>query len=155
MMALALLMATVLACVAWTAALLGTGEPDKLIGIPENDTLSGRGGDDRIAGRDGNDYVKGSGGTDYVRGNHGDDHVIPGPQVDAWIRGGAGNDIMETDDGEQEQVECGSGLNDQAYIDVRSVRDGFANCEYFNGKNLDDDTFDCDTWSEAPPKDQR
>jgi hypothetical protein len=93
--------------------------------------------------------------TDYVRGNHGDDHVIPGPQVDAWIRGGAGNDIMETDDGEQEQVECGSGLNDQAYIDVRSVRDGFANCEYFNGKNLDDDTFDCDTWSEAPPKDQR
>ena len=142
--------------IAWAATLVGTDKPDKLIGTPKNDTISGRGGNDKIGGREGDDYIKGGGGNDYVSGNQGDDHIIPEPGFDAWIKGGAGNDTIEADDGKQEDVECGSGHDDHAYIDVRPVSDadGFGNCEYVNGEQVTD-TFDYGTWPEAPPKDQR
>ena len=155
MVALTLLMATALAGVAWAATLVGTDEPDKLIGTPKNDTILGRGGNDKIGGREGDDYIRGGGNSDYVSGSQGDDHIIPGPGTDWWIKGRTGSDIIEADDGEQEQVECGNGRNDQAYIDVRPVTDGFANCEYVNGKKMDGNNFDYETWPEAPPKDQR
>jgi hypothetical protein len=62
---------------------------------------------------------------------------------------------MEADDGRQDIVECASGRNDHAYIDVRPVGDGFGNCEYVNGKKMNWNTFDYETWPKAPPKDQR
>jgi Ca2+-binding RTX toxin-like protein len=153
--ALAILMTTALAGVAWAATLVGTDEPDRLIGSPNNDKILGHGGNDKIGGREGDDYIRGGGGNDYIEGHSGDDHIIPGPGADEHTKGGAGNDIMEADDGRQDNVECASGRNDHAYIDVRPDGDGFGNCEYVNGKKMNWDTFDYETWPEAPPKDQR
>ena len=155
MVALTLLMATALAGVAWAATLVGTDEPDKLVGSPNNDKIFGYGGNDRISAGEGDDYIRGGGGNDYIEGRLGDDHIIPGPGADDHTKGGAGNDIMEADDGKQDYVECASGRNDHAYIDVRPVRDDFGNCEYVNGKKMNWETFDWSWWPEAPPKDQR
>jgi Ca2+-binding RTX toxin-like protein len=153
--ALALLTAIALASVAWAATLVGTDEPDKLVGSPNNDKILGHGGNDRISAGEGDDYIRGGGGNDYIEGRLGDDHIIPGPGADVHTKGGGGNDIMEADDSRHDYVECASGRNDQAYIDVRPVGDDFGNCEYVNGKKMNWNTFDYETWPKAPPKDQR
>jgi Ca2+-binding RTX toxin-like protein len=153
--ALALLMATALAGVAWAATLVGTDEPDRLSGSPNNDKILGHGGNDIIGGREGDDYIRGGGGDDYIFGMWGDDHIILGPGADHFTKGGAGNDTMEADDGKQDSVECGGGLHDEAYLDVRPVGDDFGNCEYVNGKKMNWSAFDYETWPKAPPKDQR
>jgi Ca2+-binding RTX toxin-like protein len=153
--ALTLIMATVLAGVAWAATLVGTDEPDRLVGSPNNDKIFGYGGNDRIQAGEGDDYIKGGGGNDFIQGRLGDDHIILGPGADAFAKGGGGNDIMEADDGRYDSVECGGGENDHAYIDVRPVGDGLGNCEYVNGKKMNWDTFEGETWPKAPPKDQR
>jgi len=150
-----LLLATALAGVAWAATLVGTDEPDKLGGTPNNDNISGFGGNDRISGREGDDYTKGGGGNDYINGRPGDDHIIPGPGADGFTKGGRGNDIMEADDGRHDYVECGSGRNDRAYIDVRPVGDDFGNCEYVNDKKMNWDAFEYETWPKAPPPEER
>ena len=136
--------------------MVGTQGADRLVGTPKGDTISSLGDNDRVAGREGGDFIRGGAGRDDIYSQLGDDHIVPGPAQD-FIKSAGGNDVIEADDGTKDGVECGNGRADRAYLDVRPVgnADDFGNCEYVNDKKVNWDTFDYETWPEAPPRGER
>jgi RTX calcium-binding nonapeptide repeat (4 copies) len=77
-------------------------------------------GDDTLYGNQGNDKVLGRGGKDRIAGGLHRDVL--------W--GGSANDTIRAADGYEDSVDCGTGTNDTAYIDV--TLDTRENCENVN-----------------------
>lgn len=111
----------------------GTDGPDHLVGSPERDRLNGRGGNDRVSGEGGRDLVRGARGEDIVRGGRGPDLLRGGGGQDGiGMRGGVqlsspGDDEIRARDGFRDEINCGAGDDDVAYVD--RVEDGVYDCE--------------------------
>jgi Ca2+-binding RTX toxin-like protein len=134
--ALALLIATALAGVAWAATLVGTAGPDQLHGSSEVDTiygldgsdsLSGRGAGDELYGGRGRDILLGRFGPDYIVGGRGEERLYGGP----GLVGGNGNDRIEAADGQHDLIDCGPGEFDRVSVDELDV---IGRCEIVTGK---------------------
>jgi RTX calcium-binding nonapeptide repeat (4 copies) len=138
----------------------GTPTADKMYGLDGNDRLKGGKGRDEISGGAGGDILRGGAGNDVLWGGTGDDTLKtglggsneayggPGPDLiltaapstaaDAadQIYAGSGDDVIRTEDGVYDYVDCGSferpGArtpdDDLADIDL-SLDDAAANCE--------------------------
>lgn len=100
--------------------LIGNGKANQLFGGSGGDTLRGRGGKDLLAGDAGADDLAGGPGPDNLIGStsYGEGAVIPErtPAPDR-LRGGPGNDRLDTvDEGPDRLVDGGPG-QDRAWID--------------------------------------
>lgn len=101
----------------------GTG-PDRLLGDDGDDRLFGNSGRDRIRGQNGNDGIAGGNNNDRLGGGPGRDRLFGNNSNDLLVgnggrdrfRAGPGNDRVNSVDGIQERVNCGSGF-DRATID--------------------------------------
>jgi Ca2+-binding RTX toxin-like protein len=85
------------------------------IGTDANNTIVGTQQADVIEGRGGNDVLRGALGADRISGGNGTDRQY----------GGRGYDVIDTDGGYKDIVDCGRGI-DTAYVDSR---DEVRNCE--------------------------
>ncbi len=102
----------------------GTNRSDKIWGLQGPDYIAGKGGSDDLYGNRGEDEVRGADGYDYVDGGRGSDDLY----------GGRRNDWLKAVDGERDLVNCGSGHDDEAYVDeIDRVNE---NCEHV--KEYDD-----------------
>ena len=78
--------------------LLGGGANDQLLGGTENDTLIGGASNDDLRGGDGDDILVGGIGLDQYRGENGNDTIFAADnQIDTFIDGGAGTDLLDKD----------------------------------------------------------
>ncbi|MDQ2676404.1 MAG: hypothetical protein M3Y34_06300, partial [Actinomycetota bacterium] len=100
----------------------GTRGADKLVGTPASERIRGKRGPDRIRGKGGDDCVNGGRGRDRIRGGSGAD----------LIRGGGGSDRINAQDGDPDEVRCGTGRRDHASGDEF---DTFFNCERARRRN--------------------
>jgi Ca2+-binding RTX toxin-like protein len=100
----------------------GTFEKDELTGTPQLDRIYGLGAGDTIAGWRGNDDCYGGSGFDEIRCGRGNDRIDGGFGEDDLF-GGPGNDKILAADGVEDQVDCGRGDNDTAYVDELDVVD--------------------------------
>jgi RTX calcium-binding nonapeptide repeat (4 copies) len=116
--------------VALAKTITGTNGPDTLIGTTSPDQISAlRGGDDYVDGMQGDDALYGNQGNDRVLGRGGKDRMAGGLHRDVLL-GGSANDTIRAVDGYEDSVDCGTGTNDTAYIDL--ALDTWANCENVN-----------------------
>ena len=89
---------------AWTLAdwprcdVLGTAAAERLRGTQIRERICGRSGDDWIDAKAGNDDIEAGPGRDTVHAGRGSDVV----------RGGAGADLIVVNDGERDDVDCGT-----------------------------------------------
>lgn len=91
---------------------LGDGD-ERFEGTPAPDRVAGRRGADRISGADGDDCLSGGRGRDRIKGDAGED----------VLRGGGGSDRLRAQDGERDQVRCGTG-RDRARVDSADATSG-------------------------------
>jgi Ca2+-binding RTX toxin-like protein len=73
---------------------------------------------DVLVGDDGDNVLKGLQGADEISGLGGDDNLDLGAGADRGL-GGDGDDIVQANDGQPDQVSCGNGKNDFATIDLQ------------------------------------
>ena len=121
---------------------VGTPKRDVLFGTVRADRIVGRGGADKIAGRGGADVIFGGGGADKIRGGKGADRLMSGRGGATMIGGkgrdefnmkggrqigGGGRDVIRARDGSPDEINCGPGHRDVAYVDP--VEDGIYDCE--------------------------
>jgi Ca2+-binding RTX toxin-like protein len=118
--------------VALAKTITGTNGPDTLIGTISPDQISGLRGGDYIDGMQGDDTLYGNQGNDKVLGRGGKDRMAGGLHRDV-LWGGSANDTIRAADGYADTVDCGTGTNDTAYIDV--TLDTRMNCENVNPPN--------------------
>jgi Ca2+-binding RTX toxin-like protein len=169
--ALALLMATVLAGVAWAANVIhcpnsggfptcrGTGKNDVMYGTNKADTIgSGHHGADTLYGRGGDDELGGGSGPDTIHGGPGDDYITDGDN-DYWFgedqnHGGRGNDSIV---GNLMSEKHFGGRGDDYLGDYKSIKrpDTFRcgpGYDYvYNNKGLDKVADDCEKlWAAKP-----
>jgi Ca2+-binding RTX toxin-like protein len=85
---------------------LGTDKGEKIVGTKYADTISAKGGED---------VVRGLAGADTIRGGNDKDNQY----------GGRGNDLIFTQGGFRDLVNCGEGI-DTAYVDSK---DRVVDCE--------------------------
>ena len=85
---------------------VGTDRGERIVGTDSADTIDGNGGDDTIIGKRGPDRIRGGNGKDKQYG-------------------GRGSDVIDSDGGFRDLVNCGRGI-DTAYVDRR---DQVAGCE--------------------------
>jgi Ca2+-binding RTX toxin-like protein len=97
----------------------GTDQMDRIYGLGAADTISGRAGNDDCYGGSGNDVIRCGRGNDRIDGGFGEDELF----------GGGGNDTISAADGRVDQVDCGDGDNDTAYVDDDELVDAVENCE--------------------------
>ena len=97
--------------------LTGTNQMDRIYGLGAADTLSGLGGNDDCYGGSGADEILCGPGIDRVDGGFGFDDLFGGPN----------NDTISAADGYEDDVNCGPGNNDTAYVDIKDIVDN--NCE--------------------------
>src|SRR5918994_4909666 len=116
----------VLSGVALAENIRGTFKPDELTGTPQLDRIYGLGAADTIVGRAGNDDCYGGSGNDEVSCRAGNDRIDGGVGEDDLF-GGPGNDTISAADGFEDNVNCGLGDNDTAYVD--ELDDPVENCE--------------------------
>jgi hypothetical protein len=90
--------------------LVGTESGDRLRGLRGGDRVTGLGGDDCVLGNKGRDRLRGDSGNDQLGGGNGRDRLVGGAGADS-IRGGAGPDRVNSRDGDEDRVNCGSGLD--------------------------------------------
>jgi Ca2+-binding RTX toxin-like protein len=107
----------VLGGVALAQDIRGTFGPDDLTGTNQRDRIYGLGAADTIVGLAGNDDCYGGSGADEIGCRGGDDRIDGGFGEDVLF-GGPGNDTILAADGQVDQVDCGTGDNDTAYVDV-------------------------------------
>ena len=109
--------------------LSGDGGATTLSGRSGNDTLIGNGGNDTLEGGAGNDTVQGGAGDDRLIGDADDDALDGGAGRDSFFGDGvdcngfscpSGNDTVNADEGELDQVNCGPGA-DVAHLDALDV----------------------------------
>lgn len=113
----------------------GDAGNDTIYGTDANDTINGGDGNDSVTGNSANDTVDGGPGDDDVRGGGGSDRVIGGPGRDTVNGDGPevlddGNDTIDVNDGELDQVQCGFGA-DIVNADALDVADA-SSCEQVN-----------------------
>lgn len=126
----------------------GLAGNDTINGGAARDHLRGERGNDTINGDDGNDHMRGGNGDDTQNGGAGNDVIFAGLGVDTsnggdgddrlWglarkdvegvegesadtLNGDAGNDVIRARDGEADQISCGDGDNDVAFLDEKDV----------------------------------
>jgi Ca2+-binding RTX toxin-like protein len=87
--------------------LRGTNLRDRIYGLARADTLGARAGNDDCYGGSGFDVIRCGDGNDRIDGGFGEDELF----------GGRGNDTILAVDGQTDQVNCGPGGNDTAYVD--------------------------------------
>ena len=116
----------VLSGVALAENIRGTFKQDELTGTPQLDRIYGLGAADTIVGRAGNDDCYGGSGDDEVSCRAGNDRIDGGFGEDVLF-GGPGNDTILAADGRVDEVDCGLGENDTAYVD--ELDDPVENCE--------------------------
>ena len=116
----------VLGSVALADDIRGTFGKDDLPGTNQMDRIYGLGAADIIEGRAGNDDCYGGSGFDDVSCGNGNDRIDGGFGEDILF-GGPGNDTILAADGQVDQVDCGTGDNDTAYVDEED--DVEPNCE--------------------------
>jgi Ca2+-binding RTX toxin-like protein len=104
----------------------GTFGPDNLEGTNQLDRIYGLGNADTIRGLAGNDDCYGGSGADTIRCGAGNDRIDGGFGEDVLL-GGPGNDTILAADGRVDEVNCGLGDNDTAYVD--ELDDPVENCE--------------------------
>ena len=85
---------------------VGTDRGERIVGTDSADTIDANGGDDTILGQLGPDKIRGGNGKDKQYG-------------------GRGNDVIDSDGGFRDLVNCGKGI-DTAYVDAK---DQVAGCE--------------------------
>jgi len=111
----------VLGGVALAEDIKGTFGPDNnLEGTPQHDRIYGLAGADTLMGKGGNDDCYGGSGADTISCGSGKDHIDGGFGEDD-LSGGNGNDTILAADGQEDQVDCGPGDNDTAYVDELDV----------------------------------
>ena len=92
------------------------GERDRLVGIEGiqggsgSDWLSGDRGRNNLSGGRGADQLAGGLGADSLNGDAGPDELVGGPGAD-FIDAGPGDDNVLADDGIQDDVACGFGVD--------------------------------------------
>jgi len=120
----------------------GTDKGERLVGTRWPDTIRGRGGDDTLVGRARGDRLFGGRGFDTIRGGRGGDRLA-GQGDGALLVGGSGRDqfnmrdgtpiagqgrdVIRARDGRPDEINCGPGDDDVAYVD--RVEDGVYDCE--------------------------
>jgi Ca2+-binding RTX toxin-like protein len=171
MVALTLLMATLLAGVAWAAnaiqcpnsteypSCVGTGKNDVMYGTNKGDSIGGGPhGSDTLYGRGGDDDLIGGVGPDTVYGGLGDDYIT-NQESDYWFgedknHGGPGNDHIV---GNLMSEKHYGGRGDDTLVDYKSSKrpdtfrcgPGF-DYVYYN-KGLDNVADDCEKlWAAGP-----
>ena len=97
--------------------LTGTNQLDRIYGLGAADTIEGLGGNDDCYGGSGYDEIDCAGGKDRMDGGFGSDDLWGGPQ----------NDTISAADGVEDNVNCGTGTNDTAYVDNQDTV--HQNCE--------------------------
>jgi len=110
----------VLSGVALAENIRGTFKQDELTGTPQLDRIYGLGAADTIVGRAGNDDCYGGSGNDEVSCRAGNDRIDGGFGEDVLF-GGPGNDTILAADGFEDNVNCGTGTNDTAYVDNQDI----------------------------------
>jgi hypothetical protein len=113
----------------------GTNNDDEITGDGSGQTFRLMEGDDFGSGKGGADALYGDGGDDELRGGRGADELRDrGDQGDEdELRGGRGADVLRADDGDSNDFgTCGRGDDDVLYVDSRSERNAFSNCEDVN-----------------------
>ena len=116
----------VLSGVALAQDIRGTFGPDNLEGSNQKDRIYGLGAKDTLRGLGGNDDCYGGSGFDVIDCGDGNDRIDGGFGEDD-LSGGLGNDKILAADGREDQVDCGPGDNDTAYVD--ELDDPVENCE--------------------------
>src|SRR5687768_18064377 len=106
----------VLSGVALAENIRGTFKQDELTGTPQLDRIYGLGAADTIVGRAGNDDCYGGSGADEIMCGGGNDRIDGGFGEDVLF-GGPDNDTILAADGRVDEVDCGTGDNDTAYVD--------------------------------------
>jgi Ca2+-binding RTX toxin-like protein len=115
----------------------GTNRNDVIRGTNRPDALAGGGGDDRIYGFGDRDRLHGDTGRDLVVGGRGNDQVLAGQGLDRAYGGKGSNDFLNTLDERKDRViDCGPGIDDEAYVDLGEV-DNVAKCEVVFAGNYD------------------
>ena len=94
----------------------GTNQLDRIYGLGAADTITGLGGNDDCYGGSGADEIDCGFGMDRIDGGFGFDELLGGPN----------NDTISAADGFEDNVDCGTGTNDTAYVDNQ---DTVENCE--------------------------
>ena len=112
--------------VALAANIRGTFGQDNLIGTNQLDRIYGLGAADTISGLAGNDDCYGGSGADEISCGPGNDRIDGGFGEDILF-GGPDNDTILATDGQVDEVDCGLGDNDTAYVD--EFDDPVENCE--------------------------
>lgn len=114
----------------------GDGKDNRLVGTNRADTISGSGGNDLISGLGGADRLHGDSGADEARGGGGGDEIY-GDDGDDDLFGQSGNDELNAADLRfGETVNCGSGNNDSAIIDVDINNDNADDVNLNNCENI-------------------
>ena len=103
----------------------GTFGQDDLTGTNQKDRIYGLGAADIITGLAGNDDCYGGSGADDIDCGDGKDRIDGGFGFDELF-GGPNNDTISAADGFEDNVDCGTGTNDTAYVDNQ---DTVVNCE--------------------------
>jgi hypothetical protein len=116
----------VLGGVALAEDIRGTFKKDDLTGTPQMDRIYGLGAADTIAGWAGNDDCYGGSGDDEISCGGGNDRIDGGFGIDELF-GGPLNDTISATDGYEDNVNCGTGTNDTAYVDDQDTV--HQNCE--------------------------
>ena len=124
----------------------GTPSKETIFGTQGDDLIRGRGGADKLVGRNGSDRIFGGRGHDKLRGGRGDDRLIAGKagatmiggrgedqfnMVDGERVGGQGRDEIHARDGAEDEINCGPGGRDVAYVDGHEA--GVYDCEQVIG----------------------
>jgi hypothetical protein len=144
--ALALTVAAAIGCAAVAAGSVALGargdQSAAIVGTPGPDTLRGGRSPDLIVGRARGDRLFGGGGFDRIRGGPGSDRLVGQGQGALMVGGsgrdqfnmrngrqiqGSGRDVIRARDGTPDQINCGPGRDDVAYVD--RVEDGVYDCE--------------------------
>jgi hypothetical protein len=103
----------------------GTNQADTLTGNNQANEIYGLGAADNILGKGGTDEAYGGPGNDEVRGGPNDDELSGDTgRDDVW--GNRDNDTIFDADGFVDNVNCGVGTDDTAYVDAD---DDVAGCE--------------------------
>jgi Ca2+-binding RTX toxin-like protein len=151
----ALLLLTLSAAVGSARDFTGTSGADTIVGTKGNDNINGLGSNDDLTGGKGSDVIIGSGGddtlvggsagcapaddTDHLYGRTGDDTIFgncrstepdfgPVGEAEDIIFAGAGNDTIYAQDGAEDDIDCGPGV-DTAYVDNQDEPGELDDCE--------------------------
>ena len=105
---------------------------DVLLGGPANDVLKGGPGDDDLTGGRGSNTLNGGPGDDLLIQGPDGGTMTGGPghdqfnELDGVPMGGAGDDVIDARDGNEDEINCGDG-KDVAIVDASE--EGVIDCE--------------------------